>query len=203
MGSGLELDHAGAGVTLAPVDDPADLLARLGVENPEQLDDVAETLREHADRAWVMESRAPQERMPPMLAASRLPDGWSVAVQVSGILGWEGCKLSRLKEMAEGYGFVSSAYFDADDAKVYLGERGGILGELDVTNGLRRGTVGGAAAERLTRAGFDLAGVPGMASGMQERSLYERLDVALAAATGYSLADCIASEEWLGGLGQR
>jgi hypothetical protein len=188
---------------LAPVAEPADLLACLGVENPEQLDDVAETLREHADRAWVMESRPPHERMPPMLAASRLADGWSVAVQVSGILGWEGCKLSRLKEMAECYGFVCSAYFDSDDAKVYVGERGGFLGELDVTNGLRRGTVGVAAGERLTHAGFDLTGVPGMASAMQERSSYERLDMALAAATGYSLADCVASEEWLGGLGQR
>lgn len=72
-----------------------------------------------------------------------------------------------------------------------------------MTNGLRRGTVGVAAGERLTRAGFDLAGVPGMASGMQERSSYERLGVALTVATGYSLADCVACEEWLGGLGQR
>ncbi|MGW7361320.1 hypothetical protein ACWGI0_33060 [Streptomyces sp. NPDC054802] len=190
-------------MTLAPVGDPVDLLATLGVESPERLDDVAEALREHAERALVMESWPPQGRMPPMLAASGPAGGWSVAVQVSGILGWEGCTPSRLGEMAERYGFVCSAYFDADDAKLYLAERGGLLGELDVVKGLRRGTVGGAAGERLTRAGFDLAGVPGMASELRELLSYERLGVALAAVTGYSLDDCVACEEWLGGLGQR
>jgi hypothetical protein len=46
-------DLGAAAITLAPTT-PSDLLAALGVSNPQPLEDVAAALREHYDDAWFM-----------------------------------------------------------------------------------------------------------------------------------------------------
>jgi hypothetical protein len=195
-------DLGAAAITLAPTT-PSDLLAALGVSNPQPLEDVAAALREHYDDAWFMEQYPASERQPPMLAACQISRQWSAAVEIFGATGWVGCTPRLLRALSERHGFACTAYFDQEDAKIFLCDQGGDIAQIDATTGNRIGTINAGNEARLAQAGFPPGGFPAMSLEMKELAYVGRLGAAFAAVTQYTLEDCLAGSSWIGGLAQR
>lgn len=195
-------DLGAAAITLAPAT-PSALLTTLTVIHPQPLEDVAAALREHYDDAWLMEQYPASERRPPMLAASQVSSDWSAAVEIFGATGWVGCTPRLLRALSERHGFACTAYFDQEDAKIFLCDQSGDIAQIDATTGERVGTINADAEARLAQAGLPPGGLSAMSPEMKQLSYVGRLNAAFAAITQYALEDCLAGRSWIGGLAQR
>ncbi|MFC9602406.1 hypothetical protein ACFTTN_02930, partial [Streptomyces niveus] len=123
--------------------------------------------------------------------------------EIFGATGWVGCTPRLLRALSERHGFACTAYFDANDAKIFLCDQGGDIAKIYATSGIRTGTINARTETRLTQAGFPPGGLSVMPPEMKERDYVGRLNAAFAAVTQYTLEDCLAGSSWIGGLAQR